>query len=70
MTSNAVPAPSSRPDLVVIGAGVVGLATAYAAAKRGCSVLLLDRDGRPGNLGATAGNGIRPQRAFPHTLVG
>lgn len=34
----------SRPDLIVVGAGIVGLAHALAAARRGKRVLVLDRD--------------------------
>jgi len=35
---------STRFDLAVVGAGIVGLATALAAAKRGLSVVVVDRD--------------------------
>lgn len=35
---------SQRFDLAVVGAGIVGLATALAAARRGLSVVVLDRD--------------------------
>ncbi len=31
-------------DLVVVGAGIVGLAHALAAARRGLSVIVVDRD--------------------------
>lgn len=34
----------ARPDLIVVGAGIVGLAHALAAARRGRRVLVLDRD--------------------------
>jgi D-hydroxyproline dehydrogenase subunit beta len=37
-------AASSRYDLVVVGAGIVGLATALAAARRGLKVCVVDRD--------------------------
>jgi FAD dependent oxidoreductase TIGR03364 len=35
---------SERFDLAVVGAGIIGLATALAAAKRGLSVVVMDRD--------------------------
>ncbi len=42
------------PDFIIIGAGIVGLWTAYYAAKAGASVVLIDRD----RLGSGASNGI------------
>lgn len=42
------------PDVIVIGAGVVGLSAAIAAAARGLSVAVLDREGPA--AGASAGN--------------
>lgn len=44
----------NRPDVIVIGAGVVGLSAALAAQARGLSVVVLDREGPA--AGASAGN--------------
>jgi len=44
----------ARPDVIVIGAGVVGLSTALAAQARGLSVMVVDREGPA--AGASAGN--------------
>lgn len=46
--------PRTFPDLIVVGAGVVGLSAALAAQARGKSVLVLDREGPA--AGASAGN--------------
>ncbi len=43
-----------RSDCVVVGAGIIGLATAYALLKAGRSVVILDRDATP--LGASIRN--------------
>lgn len=44
----------SQPDLIVVGAGVVGLSVAIAAQGRGLSVVVIDRTGPA--AGASAGN--------------
>jgi len=36
--------PSGRFDLAIVGAGIIGLATALAAARRGLRVVVIDRD--------------------------
>ena len=51
---------SESPDLVVVGAGVVGMAAALAARDRGASVVVLD-DGPPGGAGSAG-----PGRIFRH----
>ncbi|WP_448072761.1 NAD(P)/FAD-dependent oxidoreductase [Georgenia yuyongxinii] len=47
---------SRHPDLLVIGAGIVGAATAYLAARAGLSVTVLDR-GAPGGGTSSRGEG-------------
>ncbi|MEO8102425.1 MAG: FAD-dependent oxidoreductase [Betaproteobacteria bacterium] len=53
------------PDVLVIGAGVIGLACAFRLAREGRRVLLIDRD-QPG-LGASFGNAghIATEQIFP-----
>ena len=53
------------PDVLVIGAGIIGLACAFRLAQEGKSVLLLDRD-QPGR-GASFGNAghIATEQVFP-----
>jgi len=54
-------------DVVVAGAGVVGVATAYALARRGLSVALVDRNARPA-LGASFANGAQLSYAYSDAL--
>ncbi|HSK26771.1 MAG TPA: FAD-dependent oxidoreductase [Jiangellales bacterium] len=51
MTETPASAPSY--DLVVLGSGPAGLAAAWRAARRGLSVAVLERDGRPGGLASS-----------------
>ncbi|MFJ9083000.1 TIGR03364 family FAD-dependent oxidoreductase [Streptomyces sp. NPDC102384] len=46
--------PRDRSDLVVVGAGIVGLAHAFEAVRRGLSVTVVERDRRP--VGASVRN--------------
>lgn len=69
MTSSAVPPVSPGHDLIIIGAGVVGLASAYAAARRGCSVLLVDRNSGPA-LGTSFANGAQLSYAYTDAMAG
>lgn len=64
------PAPSAVPrhDLIIIGAGVVGLASAYAAARRGCSVRLLERNTGPA-LGTSFANGAQLSYAYTDAMA-
>ncbi|HEX4712960.1 FAD-dependent oxidoreductase [Phenylobacterium sp.] len=54
-------------DVVVAGAGVVGVATAYAMARRGFSVALVDRNPGPA-LGASYANGAQLSYAYSDAL--
>jgi glycine/D-amino acid oxidase-like deaminating enzyme len=50
---------SRAPDVVVVGAGIVGAATAYELARRGVAVTLLDRAGvSEGTTGLGEGNAL------------
>lgn len=48
------PTPLDKPDVIVIGAGVIGLSIAIAGQARGLSVVVVDREGPA--AGASAGN--------------
>jgi len=48
-----------KPDVLIVGCGVIGLSTAYLLAKRGLRVTMLDR-GEPGRESSWAGAGIIP----------
>ena len=50
---------TKRPDVVILGGGVIGLTTAYFLAKDGASVLVLDK-GDMGREASWAGAGILP----------
>ncbi len=77
-TSDPGAAAASRPDaqpdndtvdVTVLGAGVVGMATAYAAARRGFSVRVLDRAPGPAQ-GASFANGAQLSYAYTDALAG
>jgi fumarate reductase flavoprotein subunit len=69
VNAGSIPSPQERQaDTVIVGAGAAGLFAALVAARRGASVLLLERDlGGPSNLlvsgGLFPGAGSRLQRA-------
>lgn len=56
-------------DVAVVGAGVVGLATAWALARRGARLLLLDRADGPG-LGTSHANGAQLSYAYTDAMAG
>lgn len=55
-------------DVIVLGAGVVGVATAEALMRRGLSVLLVDRAGEPGR-GASFANGAQLSYSYTDALA-
>ena len=55
-------------DLTVVGAGVVGIATAYAAARRGLSVRVVDRAVGPA-MGASFANGAQLSYAYTDAMA-
>ena len=63
----AVAVPSSA-DLVVVGAGLMGSATAWAAARRGLSVVLLEQFGIGHDRGSSHGSARIVRRAYADPL--
>ena len=57
------------PGAVVLGAGVVGMATAYALARSGMPVMLIDRAAEPGR-GTSFANGAQLSYAYTDALAG
>lgn len=56
-------------DVIVLGAGVVGVSTAYALARHGLDVVLLDREAGPAQ-GTSFANGAQLSYAYSDTLGG
>ncbi|KAF1684935.1 amino acid dehydrogenase [Pseudoxanthomonas broegbernensis] len=67
--SDSPPTARQGAEVAVIGAGVVGLATAYALARRGARVLLLDRAPGPAR-GASFANGAQLSYAYTDAMAG
>ncbi|MEO9468694.1 FAD-dependent oxidoreductase [Parasphingorhabdus sp.] len=53
---------------LVVGAGVIGMATAYALARKGLSVTLVDREPRPG-MGSSYANGAQLSYCYTDALA-
>ena len=58
----------TRADLVIVGAGLAGAAAAYAASKRGRSVVVLDAFGPAHRNGSSHGSARIFRRAYPDPL--
>jgi D-amino-acid dehydrogenase len=67
---SAEPGAAAKPEILIIGAGVIGAATAYELSLRGARVTVIDR-GEPG-LGCSYGNAgwITPCFALPLPMPG
>jgi monomeric sarcosine oxidase len=59
---------TSRADLIVVGAGLAGSATAWAASARGMSVVVLEAHGPGHRLGSSHGSARIFRRAYPDPL--
>lgn len=60
---------SKTAEVVIIGSGVIGCATAYYLAKKGVSVIVLDKDDSIGNGGSSRnGGGVRQSGRDPREL--
>jgi sarcosine oxidase len=59
---------TTHADLIVIGAGLAGAATAYSAAKRGLDVVVLERFGPGHRNGSSHGSARIFRRAYPDPL--
>lgn len=66
--ASAEPKTATRASVIVIGAGVVGVATAYALARRGARVTLLDR-ATEGGRGTSFANGAQLSYAYTDALA-
>ena len=60
---------SNNAEIIIIGGGIIGCATAYYLAKKGTSVIVLDKDENIGNGGsARNGGGVRQSGRDPREL--
>jgi glycine/D-amino acid oxidase-like deaminating enzyme len=59
---------TTRADLIVVGAGLAGSATAWAASARGMSVVVLEAFGPGHRLGSSHGSARIFRRAYPDPL--
>ena len=66
---------NNHADVIIIGGGIIGNATAYYLAKKGCSVLVLDKNESVGDGGSSRnGGGVRQsgrdKRELPLAMYG
>jgi D-amino-acid dehydrogenase len=59
---------AEAPSVIVVGAGVVGVATAYALARRGARVIIVDREQQPGR-GTSFANGAQLSYLYTDALA-
>jgi sarcosine oxidase subunit beta len=60
--------PEPSPDVIVIGAGVMGCAIAYQLARAGVGVTVVEREGVASGGSGRNGGGVRAQWRFPSEL--
>lgn len=66
---STIDVPARTADVVVVGAGIIGCATAYYLAKKGTSVIVLEAQDTIGNGGSTRnGGGVRQSGRDPREL--
>ena len=63
------PAVARSPDVAIVGAGIVGLAVADALARRGASVVVLERSSPGSGQSAGAARGFRHLHATPEQIA-
>jgi D-amino-acid dehydrogenase len=56
------------PSAIIVGAGVVGVATAYALARRGARIIIVDREQQPGR-GTSFANGAQLSYLYTDALA-
>ena len=54
---------SKTADVIIVGSGVIGCATAYYLAQKGTSVIVLDRDESIGNGGSARNGAVSASQA-------
>jgi D-amino-acid dehydrogenase len=68
-TGKAIDGSVDMSDIVILGAGVIGMTSAYALARRGHSVTVIDEGTAPATNGASFGNGAQLSYAYTDALA-